>query len=72
MAEIFCGVKVDAKTAGNYFLRGLGTLEMLENGLRLKNVDFRALLGGHKGDKFFWGLPNWSSFTPERFRIRAN
>ena len=31
MAEIFCGVKVDAKAAGNNFLRSLDTLEMLEN-----------------------------------------
>ena len=32
MDEILCGVKVDAKTAGNNFLRSLATLEMLENG----------------------------------------
>ena len=32
MAEIFCGVKGDAKAAGNNFLRILDTLEMLENG----------------------------------------
>ena len=32
MAEIFCGVKVDASAAGNNFLRSLDTLEMLENG----------------------------------------
>ena len=32
MDEIFCDVKVDAKTAGNTFLRSLDTLEMLENG----------------------------------------
>ena len=30
-AEIFCGVKVDAKAAGNNFLMSLDTLEMLEN-----------------------------------------
>ena len=32
MAEIFCGVKGDAKAAGNNFLRSFDTLEMLENG----------------------------------------
>ena len=32
LAEIFCGVKGDAKPAGNIFLRSLDTLEMLENG----------------------------------------
>ena len=32
MAEIFFGVKGDAKAAGNNFLRSLDTLEMLENG----------------------------------------
>ena len=32
MAEIFCGVKVNAKAAGNIFLRSLDTLEILENG----------------------------------------
>ena len=32
MAEIFCGVKVDAKAARNNLLRSLDTLEMLENG----------------------------------------
>ena len=31
MAEIFCGVKVDAKASGNNFLRSLDSLEMLEN-----------------------------------------
>ena len=31
MAEIFCGVKVDAKAAGNNFLMSVDTLEMLEN-----------------------------------------
>ena len=32
LVEIFCGVKVDAKAAGNNFLRSLDTLKMLENG----------------------------------------
>ena len=32
MDETFCGVRVDAKAAGNNFLRSLDTLEMLENG----------------------------------------
>ena len=30
--EIFCGVKVDAYTAGNNFTRSLDTLEILKNG----------------------------------------
>ena len=30
MAEIFCGVKMDAKASGNNFLRSLDSLEMLE------------------------------------------
>ena len=40
MAEIFCGVKVDAKASGNNFLRSLDTLEMLENDKRLKKCGF--------------------------------
>ena len=32
LVQFFCGVKVDAKAAGNNFLRSLDTLEMLENG----------------------------------------
>ena len=47
-------------------LMSLDTLEMLENSWRLKNVDFRALLGAYKGYKFVWGLPNRSYFTPEK------
>ena len=40
MAEIFCGVKVDAKAAGNNLLGSLDTLEVLENGLKLKKCGF--------------------------------
>ena len=40
MAEIFCGVKVDAKAAGNNFLRSLDTLEMLENSERLNKCGY--------------------------------
>ena len=32
MVEIFCGVKVDAKAAGNNFLGRVDILEMLEKG----------------------------------------
>ena len=40
MAAIFCGVKVDAKAAGNNLLGSLDTLEVLENGLKLKKCGF--------------------------------
>ena len=32
MDDIFCGVRVDAKAAGNNFLGSLDILEMLEKG----------------------------------------
>ena len=32
MDETFCGVRVDAKAAGNNFWKSLDNLEMLENG----------------------------------------
>ena len=68
--NFFLGVIVDSRVPRNNFLRRLETLEMLENGQRLKKYVFQGTSRGVREVQIFSGTPQWVPFhLPKNYKF---